>query len=66
MPACKVRKGLEERWHAAVTDYAKASRDLSQGPPARSVEINRTYQAARLEFEESKRLLDEHNKEHGC
>jgi len=66
MAACKVRKGLEERWHAAVTDYARASRDLLKGPPERSAEINRTYESARLEFEQSKRLLDEHLKEHGC
>ena len=66
MAACKVRTELEERWHAAVANYAKASQDLLKGPPERSAEINRTYETARLEFEESKRVLDEHNKDHGC
>ena len=66
MPACKVRNELEQRWHAAVSDYAKASQDLLKGPPERSAEINRTYEAARLEFEESRKLLDDHNKDHGC
>jgi len=66
MPACKVRNELEQRWHAAVRVYAKASQDLLKGPPERSAEINRTYEAARLEFEESRKLLYEHERGHDC
>ena len=57
---------MKERWHAAVADYARASQDLLKGPPERSAEINLAYEAARLEFEESKKLLNTHDREHGC
>jgi len=66
MPPCQTWYDLEKRWHAAVGAYALAAQDLLKARPGRTIETNRTYETARLEFEESKRLLDEHQNEHRC
>ena len=64
--AQKLRLCGQERWYTAVGVYAKASQELLKGPPERSKQINDAYEVARREFEDSRRLLEEHQKEHGC
>jgi len=49
-----------------VGAHAKASRELLTGQRERTKQITHDYEVAHLEFEESKKLLEEHIKVHGC
>ncbi len=68
MPTCLVQQSLEDNWRETVKAYNVAARALncSNKHTRNTNHAEENYKETKRLFDESMRLLEEHEKTHGC